>query len=157
MSDRHALTPSSRLIWQGILATGLLFTVFGLTETLFIWLPFRLGVAEWEFGTVSAFFDHFPSLGLGLTLIAGAGVALGWRWTVRGVAVLCVATAVFMWAAAVLYLTVLPITLQALRNPVMLTAVKKGIVKTAVQATIYPFGLLWLAGAGWWSTVSSRD
>jgi hypothetical protein len=140
-----------------MLLIGLLLALMGLADTLTLWLPGRIGVAEWEFGTVSAFFDSFPLLGLGLVFLIGAGLALGRRWPVRLAALACVLIALVMWAAAVLYLTVLPLALKAVNDPVMLGAVKKGIVKTGVQAAVYPFALLWLAGVSWWATVPRRD
>jgi hypothetical protein len=135
---------------------GLVATVIGLVQVGFTWLPQDLGTPEWEFGTTSAFFDSFPICGLGLMLLIASGVASGHRWRVRVVGVVCILMAVFMWLAAALYATVVPLVLKAARDPQMVLALEKGMVKTSVQALCYPFTLLWLAGAGWRATLRRR-
>lgn len=157
MTTHESADLTARHLWRALLVVGLLFAVIGGLELGMLWYPLQIGTMEWELGTVSAFFDLFPIFGLGLLLVMGAGLALGARWTVRiGVAV-ALLLAVFMWGAAVLYATTLPAFLKAISNPIMLTALKKGMAKTGVQVLFYPFGLLWLAAIGWRASVKRRD
>lgn len=144
------------LIWRALGIVGLVFLGLGLANLGTVWLPLHLGDPEWEFGTTSQFFDTFPLLGIGVALLLACGVALGRRWQVRGVATLCIVIAVLMWLTLTVYATVLPMALKAVTDPVALTPIKKAAVKTGVQAFIYPFALLWLAGAGWRASLRRR-
>ena len=152
MPERTTLTPGQRLAWTGLALVGAVFAVLATVEMLQNWLPLQVGEPDWEFGTTSHFFDIFPFLGLGLALLIGAGVAMGRRWQVRTVAILGILVAVAMWLVLVLWATVLPITFRAASNPALVLTLKKAAAKTAVQALVYPFALLWLAGAGWRAT-----
>jgi hypothetical protein len=150
------LSPAARLVWQTMIVVGSLLAVIGLLDLAQLWVPIQFGVPEWEYGTASSFFDQFPAVGLGLALIMGGSLALGWRWTVRGLGIACLLIAMFMWVVAAVYLTVVPFTFKAVRDPVVLTGIKKGLVKTLTQSLVYPFAMLWLAGMGWWGTRASR-
>jgi hypothetical protein len=121
----------------------------------------ELGDSEWEIGTTSHFFDTFPLLGLGIAFLMSATIAQGRRWSVRTLATFCILLAVFMWLALALYVTVLPAAYKVIGspsvgNPDALTPLKKAGAKTAVQALIYPFALLWLAGTGWRASLRKR-
>ncbi len=135
---------------------GLVFMVLGLLDAAISWLPLQLGDSEWELGTTSHFFDTFPLLGLGISFLLATSIAQGRRWQARTLATFCVLLAVFMWLAMALYATVLPLAFKYVANPAALTPLKKAGAKTAVQALIYPFALLWLAGAGWRASFRRR-
>jgi hypothetical protein len=154
--DRYDAISQDQLIWRVIAAVGLIFLMVGLIDAASVWLPPALGEPEWELGTTSQFFDTFSLLGLGLALLVGAAVARGRTWQARGLATLCILVAVFMWLALALYLTVLPLVLSRVNDPVALTPIKKAAAKTGVQALIYPFAFLWLAGAGWRASLKRR-
>ncbi len=156
MAERS--TPSSRdqVVWQVVTAIGVVFFVLGLLDAGLTWLPLRLGESEWELGTTSQFFDTFPFLGLGMSFLLAAGIARGRRWQARSIATLCILIAVFMWLAFALYATVLPMAFARVPNPALLTPMKKAASKTAVEALLYPFALLWLAGAGWRASFRKR-
>jgi hypothetical protein len=156
MTDDLVPTPVRRIPWQVLTLLGTVAAVLGMVEIAFTWLPQQLGTAEWEFGTTSAFFDNFPITGLGLVMLVASGVAAGSRWRVRLVALVCILMAVFMWLAAALYATVLPIMLTGISDPQMVLTLEKGAVKTGAQALLYPFALLWLAGSGWRATYRRR-
>jgi hypothetical protein len=139
----------SRIVWRVITAIGLVFFGLGLLDAGLTWLPLHLGESEWELGTTSQFFDTFPFLGLGLSFLLAAAIVMRRRWQVRSIATLCILVAVYMWLAFALYATVLPLAFARVPNPVLLTPMKKAATKTAVEALLYPFALLWLAAAGW--------
>lgn len=147
---------SPGLAWRTIGTIGAVFFLVGLITTASVWLPSRLGVPEWELGTTSEFFDTFPLLGLGIAMLIAHGVATGRKLQVRTLATICVLLAVLMWLAFTLFATVFPMTLKVVTNPVALTPIKKAAAKTAVQALVYPFALLWLAGAAWKATLRRR-
>ncbi len=146
-----------RLIWQVFATFGLVLFLLGLVNIAVLWLPFSLGEAEWEYGTSSNFFDIFPLLGLGLTFLVASALALGRKWSARSVATFCLLLAVFMWLAFALFATVFPAALGAVAgNTAAMTPVKKAGAKTAIQALVYPFALLWLSGAVWRATLRRR-
>jgi len=146
-----------RLNWRCLGTVGVIFFTLGLVNLGTLWLPLKLGDAEWEFGVTSQFFDTFPLLGLGLSFLLAHGLAIGRAWQVRAVATFCIAVAVFMWLALTLYVTVLPGALRAVGDPFALTPIKKAAAKTGVQSLLYPFALLWLAGAGWRASLRRRQ
>jgi len=157
MAATVQLNPAARLVWQSMVLVGFLLAAVGMLDLIQLWVPLQLGIPEWEYGTASSFFDQFPAVGLGLALMMGGSLALGWRWSARSLGVLCLALAIGMWLVASIYLTVVPFVFKAVREPVALTGVKKGLAKTLVQALVYPLALLWLAGLAWWGTRQSRQ
>lgn len=154
--DRVPFAGNDPLIWRCLGIVGVLFLLLGLANLGTIWLPPHLGDAEWELGTTSQFFDTFPLLGLGMTFLVAHGVATGRRWQVRSVATFCMIVAVLMWLSLTLYATVLPMALKVIGDPIALTPIKKAAAKTGVQALLYPFALLWLAGAGWRASLKRK-
>lgn len=152
----RAPMPEYQVIWRSLGVVGIVFFTLGLANLATIWLPGHLGDPEWEFGTTSQFFDTFPLLGLGMAFLVGRGVALGRRWQIRAIATVCIIVAVLMWLALALYATVLPMALGAVADPMALTPLKKAAAKTGVQALVYPFALLWLAGASWRASLRRR-
>jgi hypothetical protein len=156
MASTVQLNPAARLVWQSMVLVGLLLAAVGMLDLIQLWVPLQLGIPEWEYGTASSFFDQFPAVGLGLALMMGGSLALGWRWSARSLGILCLVLAIGMWLVASIYLTVVPFVFKAVREPVALTGVKKGLVKTLVQALVYPLALLWLAGLSWWGTKTGR-
>ncbi len=156
MSPRVFTTPQDLLIWRILQLIGLIFLLVGLQDAVSSWLPSRLGDPEWELGTTSHFFDVVPLLGLGVAFLLAAALATGRRWQIRVIATFCLLTAVFMLLALVVYATVLPLAFKLVQNPVALTQIKKAAAKTGLQAALYPFALLWLAGAGWKASFGRR-
>jgi hypothetical protein len=128
---------------------GLALSLIGGADIALAWYPFNLGNSEWEFGTVTATLDGLPLLALGLALVLGAAVARGRRAATKTVAVGLVLLAVLIALAAILYATNVPIALQSVSDPLVKTGLKKAIVKTALQAVVYPCAFVWLALKGW--------
>ena len=156
MPKNSNATSRDDLIWRVVAGIGLVFLLLGLLEAALTWFPLNLGDSDWEFGTTSHFFDTFPLLGLGISFLLASSIAEGRRWKARTLATFCVLLAVFMWLALALYATVLPVAFKAIGNTPALTTIKKAGAKTAVEALIYPFALLWLAGAGWRASLRKR-
>ncbi len=154
--DHAPAAGDDHFIWRCVGIVGLVFLLLGLATMGTIWFPLELGDPEWELGATSQFFDTFPTLGLGMAFVVAHGVAVGRRWQIRSIAILCITMAVFMWLALTLYATVLPAALRAVGDPFALTPVKKAAAKTGVQSLLYPFALLWLAGASWRATLKRK-
>lgn len=154
--DRDHGADARALGWRVLGLIGAAFLLVGALNAFTIWFPTRFGVPEWELGSASEFFDTFPLFGLGLSILLAHGVAQGRKYQVRVLATVCVLVAVGMWLAFTLFATTWPITLKVVTNPVALTPIKKAAAKTAVQALVYPFALLWLAGAGWKASLRPR-
>ncbi len=154
--ERAPLASDDLLTWRSLGIVGFVFFAIGLVNLGSAWLPANFGDPEWEFGTTSQFFDTFPLLGLGMGFLLAYGVALGRRWQIRTIATVGIVMAVLMWLALALYATVLPMALGAVKDPVALTPLKKAAAKTGVQALVYPFALLWLAGASWRASLRRR-
>lgn len=145
-----------RISWLAVAILGALFLLVGGANVLDVWLPPAFGTPEWEFATPPDFFSNFPLLGLGLALLIAHGVATGRKLQVRVLATACILIAVFMWLAFTLFATTFPMTLRVVSNPNQLTPLKKIGARTLVQALVYPFALLWLAGASWRATLVRR-
>jgi hypothetical protein len=135
--------------WYLIGWIGLVFAIIGGFDLLLTWYPPNLASPEWEFGTVSAMLDGLPVPTLGFVLLLGAGVARGQRWLVRTMATVLLVSAVLIVAAAFLYATTVPMALQSVPDPMILTGLKKAIAKTSVQAVVYPFAFIFIAVKAW--------
>lgn len=156
-----AVARSSRsglaLALTALRALGIVFFVVALADILTSWLPPFFGKPEWELGVSAGFFDRFPLFGLGLAILMADGVAQGRKIRVRTLAVVAVLMAVTMWLVFTLFATTWPMSLRAVNgNPVAMTTMKKAGAKALAQAGVYPFALLWLAGAAWKATLTRR-
>ena len=138
-------------------ALGIVFLLVALTDILTSWLPPSFGKPEWEFGVSAGFFDRFPLFGLGLAILIADGVAYGRKVQVRVLASVAVLMAVTMWLVFTLFATTWPMSLRAVTgNPTAMTTMKKAGAKALAQGAVYPFALLWMAGAAWKATLTRR-
>jgi hypothetical protein len=141
------------LTWQIFSVLGVVFLLVGAVTLLGPVFPLRIGIIEWEFGTASGLFDNVPIFGLGLGFLMASGLALGAKWRVRSLALICILLALVIWLAAGLYATVVPQVLSAAPSPTALTIIKKAIAKATVQILIYPGACLWLGIWSWRRTL----
>ncbi|MEO8636488.1 MAG: hypothetical protein ABI587_14530 [Gemmatimonadales bacterium] len=156
MPPRTFIAPHFRLIWRTLQIIGAIFLLVGLLDVATGFFPNLLGDPEWELGTTSHFFDAVPLLGLGVAFLLAGAVATGRRWQVRLIATFCVLVAVVMLLALLVYATAVPTAFKVVKDPLQLIQLKKAAAKTAVQAALYPFAMLWLAGAGWRASFGRR-
>lgn len=89
--------------WRFIVGSGLILGLIGWIDVLLLWYPFRLGDAEWEFGTVSATFDALPLATIGLVAVAVAAKVAAGPGVRKLVAGFAIVAAVALLAAAVLF------------------------------------------------------
>jgi len=143
------LRPSADTAWQLVGLLGLLFAGVGWLDVLLTWYPPFWGGAEWEFGTVTASFNGLPVPALGMGLLLASAIALGRPWMVRVLAVALAVIAIMLAAAALLYVTNVPIALKTVEEPLIRTGLKKAIVKTLGQSVAYPIVFLWVAVKSW--------
>lgn len=119
------------------LALGVLLVLVGGFDLALLWVPPRFGVAEWEFGTVSRFFEGLPAFTVGFVLILIVGLLddrrpLLWLVGVLGAVVWAVAV-----AGVVLFALTVPLALRAVPQGDAMLALKKGVAKTLFSAGVY--------------------
>lgn len=149
------LAPDLGWFLLGVVGAG--FAVIGVVDLFLVWYPPDFGNAEFEFGSVTACLNNMPIVALGLTMWLGSGAARGKKWVVR-----LGATAIFLLATlivvgAVLFLTDIPLALQSKVEPLVMTGIKKSILKTLVQAAIYPVVLMYVAVRAWRHTLAPQS
>jgi hypothetical protein len=147
---RAALRPAADpAIWRALGVFGAVLAGLAALDLAALWIPDGPTSIEELFGTVGTLFDRFPQLGLGFVLLLAAAVARGRRTAIRGMAVLAILLGVGLWLAAFLYLAALPYILQVSSAPEVHAHVRMGVLKTGLQATLYPLLLVLLAYRGW--------
>ncbi len=129
---------------------GAAFLIVGLTDLALLWWPLGFGDSAWEFGTLSHTFDSVPMTGLGLALVTYAivrhpGTRPGW---VRGLAVFYGVAAVGLIALGLIYATAAPVVIRQ-TPPGASGAIRRAVLKSAVQIVIYSVGCVVIAIMFW--------
>jgi hypothetical protein len=145
---RPTRIPVPELGWELLGWIGLAFVLIGGVDLLLTWYPPAFGSPEWEFGTVASTLNALPLPSLGLMLIMAAGVAQGRVWMARGASVAMIVLVFVLIAIAVLFITVVPLALQSVPNPLARTGILKVIAKSSVLLVIYPALFTWVALLG---------
>jgi hypothetical protein len=129
---------------------GLLFFIVGTTDIGLLLYPAFFGNAQWEFGTVTNFLNGLPATTIGLAMVAASALARDRVRSARLSAMIMGLFALLVIVGSVLYLTVVPIALrESSPNALVLLGIKKSIVKTTVQALVYPVVLIAMAVVVW--------
>ena len=134
--------------WSLLGYIGIAFILVGALDVGLAWFPFVLGSAEWEFGTIGATLNGLPLPGLGLMLVLASGVALGLPVRIRVVAAICAVLVVALLGLGFLYVTVIPVALSEVTNPVVRAGLMKSIVKALALLVIYPALFGWVGFRG---------
>ena len=134
--------------WELLGWIGLAFVLIGGVDLLLTWYPWAFGSPEWEFGTVASTLNGLPLPALGLMLSMAAGVAQGRMWMARGASVAMVVLVVILIGVGILFITVVPLALQSVPNPLARTGILKVIAKSSVLLVIYPALFSWVALLG---------
>jgi|SRR5687767_9336572 len=120
------------------------FVAVGATDLLLGWIPLQFGNPQWEFGSVSAFFDGLPVFSLGLALLLCAAVERGSAVQIRVIGTVFIVLAAIILSLAALYATLVPLALKSLPDPAVRQGLLKAISKTFVQAIAYPVAFGWI-------------
>jgi len=142
--------------WFLLGAVGIAFSVVGLLDLALVWYPPDFGNPEFEFGSVTSAFNNMPIVALGLTMWVGSAAARGQRVSVRIAGTLIMLVALLIVVGGVLYLTDVPLALQSNVEPLVMTGIKKSILKTLVQAVVYPLVLSYVAVRSWRHTFAPQ-
>lgn len=128
--------PDARGAWSVAAALGAGLAVIGWTDVLLVWFPFRPTSPEWEFGAISATFAGMPLGTVGLGILTAAAAALGWRRSLRALAVLLwILTATIIALAVIYALDVLVAWRGA--PPQVAPVLKISVIKSTVFAVVY--------------------
>lgn len=143
--------PDDGRVWPLLGWIGLAFLLVGGADFSLVWFPTSFGNREWEFGTVTQSFNGLPILLLGIGLLVAASEQEGRRWWrflangVAGILLVWVLAGTAFWASNVgLALSTVPEELRL--------GIQKAVVKTAVQAIVYPIVLAYVVWRGWRAT-----
>ena len=147
-APRTSRLPVPELGWELLGWIGLAFLLIGGVDLVLAWYPPAFGSPEWEFGTISSTLNGLPLPALGLMLIMAAGVAQGRAWMARGASIAMIVVVVSLVALGILFITVVPLALQSVPNPLARTGILKVIAKSSVLLVIYPALFAWVALLG---------
>ena len=134
--------------WELLGWVGLAFVLIGGVDLVLTWYPAAFGSPEWEFGTVASTLNAMPLPLLGLTMSMAAGLAQGRVWVARGASVAMLVFVVVLIVVGILFITVVPLALQSVANPLARTGILKVIAKSSVLLVIYPALFCWVALLG---------
>jgi hypothetical protein len=112
-------------------------TLYELVRLGLLWFPLQLGIAAWEFGTVTETFDVIPLVGVGAILTMW-GVVHRPRVrsaTVRAAAVAFGIATLLILIFAALYMRSVPMVLTEVPGEA-LAAVRRSIIETATAITV---------------------
>jgi hypothetical protein len=123
--------------WELLKWVGWAFVAIGLTDLALIWRPLAIGNPDFEFGSVTAMLNGLPLLTIGLVFLAASAAAVGATFRLRLVGGAMILMALVIVAAGVIYVLAAPLALKSVTG-LGLTAVKKAMVKSAVQLVAYP-------------------
>lgn len=147
MPDRvqgsSVLPPGS--VWTVVGGVGLLFVAVAGADNVLTWLPADFGNREWEFGTVTASFNGFLSIVLGLAMVQLWLAQTGRVWPLRALGALHLLLGASIIAASLLYWTNVPVALASVPDSPVKTGLLKAVVKTSFQSVAYPVAFFLLA------------
>jgi hypothetical protein len=148
--DEFRAVPSSdpstgRAIWAWV---GLAFLIVGGTDLLLTWFPLKFGNQAWEFGSTTSALNGLPVPVLGLAAMLWAAGEGRRRW-LAGLA-LAAATLMLLGilVALVLWATGIPLALRSVPGQLGV-GLKRALVKTSIQAVVYPVLLVVMIVRSW--------
>lgn len=65
--------------WRLAVLAGIVFAVVGWIDVVLLWVPMRIGAAQWEFATTSGTFDALPLGTIGILILSLRLIADGGR------------------------------------------------------------------------------
>lgn len=140
-----SVQPSWPRAWKVIGWFGLLLVAIGLGDGLVNWYPMGWGSPEWEFGTIATTFGALPLVTMGVAALLGSVLARGSRTGVIAVGVFVLLAGLAVLGLYALFMTDVPIALQASARTPAALAIRRGIVRTSILGL--GFGVGYLAAA----------
>jgi hypothetical protein len=131
-----------------LFAFGLVLFGVGLVDLGLVWIPFRFGVGEWEFGTASRTFDSLALGTTGFVFLAVAASARGWDVVLRLLAAAAVVIMVALLGAFILYALNAPLALRAIDDSAR-TLLLRAMFRTTAFAGMYILLFGWLSWFTW--------
>lgn len=132
--------------WRILGWLGLAYLIMSLIDLGLGWYPLGFGSSEWEFGTISATMAGLAIPTLSLYLILGSALATDRVTVARVVGYAMIVLAVSIAILCVIYLTSVPIALQAVEtNPIVKLGIQKAVIKSLMLFVGYE--TLYIVGA----------
>ncbi|MEO8636489.1 MAG: hypothetical protein ABI587_14535 [Gemmatimonadales bacterium] len=147
--NRVPLDPAPDTGWYLLGGIGLVFAIVSFADLALAFYPFAFGDAEWEFGTVTTVLDGLPLFTIGLGLGLGSMVARGRLAGVRILSVVFGLIGVMLVLLTVRYAGHISQALGAVTEPAIKVGLRKAIITTLAQGTLYPIGFFWIGTLGW--------
>lgn len=129
--------PDRAWAWLGWF--GGVITLVAMGDLALAWYPFRVGVPEWEFGTIAASFAGLPLVTMGLAALLGSMLARGRRLGIIVVALVMLLLGAAVMAALVIFALDVPIALRVV-TPEVAVGIKKAIAKTVMLGVVFSTG-----------------
>lgn len=132
---------------------GVTFMLVGLVDLVLLWIPLHMDSVAWEFATIGRTLDGFPmpALGIGLLAYGACRHPRARPHSLRGLAGMFAFFAFLLVVIAVLFATLAPAVLS--QTPAeALDGARRGVIRHAVQAALYPIAfwsltvILWRSG-----------
>jgi len=139
VADPHAIAGGAGWL-------GLVLALAGLADLVLLWVPVQLGSPEWEFATVVSTASALPLVSLGMWMVVGSAAARGTRWLLWMMGPLLATGALVLVLLLVLFLTNVPMALQA-TSDLARVGIVKASVKTVALAAL--FGGAYAVVAAW--------
>ena len=140
----------TRDAWMPLGWLGVTFIGMGVVDIGLGTYPPAFGNSEWEFGVVSSILNGFAIPTMGVYLLLSSAIARGRSRLSRGVAIGMFLTAAALILMGLLYVTVVPIALNAVnQNDVIYLGMKKAVVKALIFMLAY-WILYFLGGIKGW-------
>jgi hypothetical protein len=130
------LNPDAQRAWRWAGWFCFALTAAGVADWIIAWIPMRLGILEWEFGTITATFSGIPLVAIGLAGMLASAVARGARGQILGVSSFILLLSAVMIGALVIFLLDVPVALQAVDGVARL-GIMKATAKTLSMGLIF--------------------
>jgi hypothetical protein len=131
--------------WSLLAFLGAALTLVGGGDIIIGLFPTNFGVPEWEFATVHQVISSLPLLTIGLFVLLASGVALGRRSVIQSAAFILLLVGMLILSALVVFLSHVPLALEAAPAGPATVGVKRVIAKIALLGTV--FGLTYFMAA----------
>jgi hypothetical protein len=133
--------------WRIVFSAALALSVIGGSDVALLWYPLKFGNIDWEFATITAFFDGLPLATIGLSGMVAGATALRRRGVSRALAVFSVLMVMLLLALVGVYVLAVLSGVKTL-NPAYEVMFVRAVLKTSVLAVTYLTLYTWL---GWMS------